>query len=228
MTCHFGLNDSHFQNNAALDLGFCIQYSILLTEIQMVQRFPESQRSHLSYGSDRYYSAMTRIEERIIIALDQDNFYCGTLIFGKSSITVMLETEIFSHVCLTCTDTGVERVLNPSLCGKPIGITQKSLLATTSYEARARGVTKLMSIAKALELVPDLVLVSGEDLTNYRTFSREVTRVVEALVGGGEREGRKMDRGVEKLGMDEASRLGSLVHANTDFDRVRSLWMLLI
>lgn len=94
---------------------------------------------------------------------------------------------------------GVERVLDPSLRGKPVGITQKSLLATTSYEARARGVTKLMSIKKAKELVSDMILVDGEDLTNYRRFSREVVRLVGAIVGvkeGGE-------RAVEKLGLDE-------------------------
>jgi DNA polymerase iota len=97
--------------------------------------------------------------------------------------------------------SGVERVLDPSLCGKPIGITQKSLLATTSYEARARGVKKLMNIQKAKELVPDLILVDGEDLTQYRRFSRRVERLVGAVVGvdtGGE-------RAVEKLGMDEVS-----------------------
>ena len=101
--------------------------------------------------------------------------------------------------CLSSSSTGVERVLNPALCGKPVGITQKSLLATTSYEARARGVTKLMSIRRAKELVPDMILVDGEDLTNYRRFSKRVERLVGAIVGvteGGE-------RAVEKLGLDE-------------------------
>ena len=90
-------------------------------------------------------------------------------------------------------------MLDPSLRGKPVGITQKSLLATTSYEARARGVTKLMSIKKAKELVPEMILVDGEDLTNYRRFSRGVVRLVGAVVGV--KEGG--DRAVEKLGLDE-------------------------
>jgi len=108
-------------------------------------------------------------------------------------------TPIELTMSLTFDSAGVERVLDPSLCGKPVGITQKSLLATTSYEARARGVTKLMSIRRAKELVPDMVLVDGEDLTNYRRFSKRVERLVGAIVGvmeGGE-------RAVEKLGLDE-------------------------
>jgi DNA polymerase iota len=57
---------------------------------------------------------------RVIIALDLDNFYVGC-----------------------------ERLRDPSLCEKPVGIRQKGLLATCSYEARARGVGKLMSLGEA-------------------------------------------------------------------------------
>ena len=48
------------------------------------------------------------------------------------------------------------------------GITQKYLLVTSNYPARKRGVTKLMGITEAQQQCPDLVLVSGEDLTPYR------------------------------------------------------------
>lgn len=48
------------------------------------------------------------------------------------------------------------------------GITQKYLLVTSNYPARKRGVTKLMGITEAQQKCPDLVLVSGEDLTPYR------------------------------------------------------------
>lgn len=106
----------------------------------------------------------------VIIAFDQDNFYVG-----------------------------VERVLNPALVGLPVGVTQKSLLATTSYEARAQGVSKLMNIRKAKEVCPTLVLVDGEDLGRYREFSIRVSRLVNSLTGGGGSTGR----GVEKLGLDE-------------------------
>lgn len=58
--------------------------------------------------------------DRHIIALDIDNFYVG-----------------------------VERLLNPALVGRPVGIKQKGILATCSYEARAKGVGKLMGLREA-------------------------------------------------------------------------------
>ena len=39
---------------------------------------------------------------------------------------------------------------------------QKYLLVTTSYEARARGVGKMMSLVEARRRCPDLVVVNGE------------------------------------------------------------------
>jgi DNA polymerase iota len=97
--------------------------------------------------------------------------------------------------------TGVERVLNPSLVGQAIGIVQKSILATSSHEARVKGVKKLSALSDALKILPDLILVNGEDLTKYREFSRRVTNLVTGLIGGGGDSGK----GVEKLGMDEVS-----------------------
>ena len=45
---------------------------------------------------------------------------------------------------------------------------QKNIVVTTNYVARARGVSKLSYIKDAVVKCPDLVLVSGEDLSNYR------------------------------------------------------------
>ncbi len=59
-----------------------------------------------------------------------------------------------------------------------IGITQKYLVVTTSYEARRRGITKLMGIAEARQKCPDLMLVSGEDLGPYRAASRAILDVL--------------------------------------------------
>ena len=58
------------------------------------------------------------------------------------------------------------------------GITQKYLVVTTSYEARRRGITKLMGIAEARQKCPDLILVSGEDLGPYRAASRAILDVL--------------------------------------------------
>ena len=50
----------------------------------------------------------------------------------------------------------------------PTGVTQKYLIVTSNYPARRRGVTKLMGTVEAKQKCPELVLVSGEDLTPYR------------------------------------------------------------
>jgi DNA polymerase iota len=72
----------------------------------------------------------------------------------------------------------VARRRDPSLSGKPVGIQQKYILATCSYEARAFGVGKLMLVTDALKLCPGLVLVDGSDLTPFR----EATAQIEALL----------------------------------------------
>jgi len=103
--------------------------------------------------------------ERVIIAIDLDSFY------------------------VAC-----ERLLNPSLIGKAVGVQQKYILATCSYEARAKGVGKLQNVKEAKRLCPELILVNGEDLSQYRRFSRAITRLVKSII---------WDRQVERLGMDE-------------------------
>lgn len=104
-------------------------------------------------------------QHRLIIALDLDAFYVAAC-----------------------------RKRDPSLIGLPIGIQQKAIVATVSYEARAHGVQKLASIKDALRQCPDLVLVNGEDLSYFRLISNQVWKLVKAIVWHGK---------VEKLGMDE-------------------------
>jgi DNA polymerase iota len=56
-----------------------------------------------------------------------------------------------------------------------VGIQQKYIIVTCNYVAREQGLTKLMTVKDALEKCPDLVLVSGEDLTNYRHMSYKIS-----------------------------------------------------
>ncbi|KAJ1591157.1 hypothetical protein NDA11_006574 [Ustilago hordei] len=102
---------------------------------------------------------------RVIIALDLDAFYVSAC-----------------------------RKRDPSLIGIPIGIQQKALVATISYEAREAGVNKLDSIKEAMKKRPDMILVNGEDLTYFRQVSVQVWKQVRSIVWG---------KKVEKLGMDE-------------------------
>ncbi|GMH42279.1 hypothetical protein BSKO_10198 [Bryopsis sp. KO-2023] len=95
------------------------------------------------------------------------------------------------HIDVDAFYAQVEEISNPSLKEKPLGVTQKYLVVTCNYPARSRGVTKMMSIDRARSLCPELVLISGEDLTPYRQASKKILQIA------------KRFGVVEKLGMDE-------------------------
>jgi DNA polymerase iota len=80
----------------------------------------------------------------------------------------------------------------PHLRGRPVGVTQKHIVVTCSYEARARGVGKLMPVSEARQLCPELELVCGEDLSPFRRAS---ARVWATLLGFG--------CAVQRVGLDE-------------------------
>mmetsp|Transcript_560 Transcript_560/g.1669 ORF Transcript_560/g.1669 Transcript_560/m.1669 type:complete len:852 (-) Transcript_560:470-3025(-) len=102
-------------------------------------------------------------QKRVLIHLDVDCFYCQT-----------------------------EEIRDPSLRERPVAITQKYLCVTCNYPARQSGVKKLQSCKDALLACPELVLISGEDLTPYRRASRAILAVLTRF-------------GIlEKGGMDEA------------------------
>lgn len=102
---------------------------------------------------------------RIIIAIDLDAFYVAAA-----------------------------RKRDPSLIGLPVGIKQKHILATVSYEARERGIQKLGNVRDAMRQCPELILVNGEDLSYFRHVSAQIFKLVQGMVTSGK---------VEKLGMDE-------------------------
>ena len=122
-------------------------------------------RQRHSSGNSQDDADLPPFASRLIIALDLDAFYVSAC-----------------------------RKRDPSLIGIPIGIQQKALVATISYEARAAGVGKLDSIKDAMKKCPDMILVNGEDLTYFRQVSSQVWRLVRSVV---------WDKKVEKLGMDE-------------------------
>lgn len=106
-----------------------------------------------------------RRDDRIILQFDYDCFYAQV----------------------------VERA-NPALKSQPLGIRQKGILATCNYVARARGAGKLMSIAEAKRLCPEIVLVDGEDLTPFRDASKMLWAFFR---------GHSWNQRVERLGLDE-------------------------
>lgn len=86
----------------------------------------------------------------------------------------------------------VEEIRDPSLRTKPMGIQQRNCVVTANYPAREFGIKKMMTLAEAKKLCPHLVLVNGEDLTNYRQMSAKIFEVLQ-----------KFTPLVEKLCLDE-------------------------
>jgi len=68
----------------------------------------------------------------------------------------------------------VEQILRPELAGRPVVVgglvTDRSVVASASYEARARGVKTAMPIREAHRLCPDAVFLRG-DFHAYARFS---------------------------------------------------------
>ncbi|KAG8456769.1 hypothetical protein GDO86_002522 [Hymenochirus boettgeri] len=100
--------------------------------------------------------------------------------------------KVIVHIDMDCFYAQVEMIRNPDLKNKPLGVQQKYIVVTCNYEARKFGVNKLMSIREAKEKCPQLVLVSGEDLTPYREMSYKATELLE-----------EFSPKVERLGFDE-------------------------
>ncbi|KAM8960927.1 DNA polymerase iota [Pelodytes ibericus] len=101
-------------------------------------------------------------------------------------------SKVIIHIDMDCFYAQVEMIRNPDLKDKPLGVQQKNIVVTCNYVARRFGVDKLMYIKDAKEKCPQLVLVSGEDLTHYREISYKATELLE-----------EFSPKVERLGFDE-------------------------
>src|SRR5262245_41091885 len=90
------------------------------------------------------------------------------------------------RMCCLDLDTffvSVERLLDPSLCGKPVVVGGRrggsGVVTSASYEVRAFGVRSGMSIREASERAPaDAVFVPGHHDT-YGDYSRRAREIVE-------------------------------------------------
>ena len=99
--------------------------------------------------------------------------------------------RIVAHFDVDAFYSQVEELRDPRLMDRPMAVTQKYLIVTCNYPARSAGLKKLMSTQKAKALCPEVVLVSGEDLTPYRACAKKV-RAALSRFGT-----------CEKLGLDE-------------------------
>ncbi|RUS88146.1 hypothetical protein EGW08_004108 [Elysia chlorotica] len=111
---------------------------------------------------------------------------------GKAAAKTFGHERTIIHFDLDCFYAQVEMLKNPELRLKPLGIQQKNIVVTCNYVAREFGVTKLMYVTDAKKKCPQLVLVSGEDLTEYRHMSYQISEFM-----------KKYTPHVERLGFDE-------------------------
>src|SRR5690554_4467948 len=88
------------------------------------------------------------------------------------------------HCDLDAFFVSVERLLNSELVGKPVligGNSDRSVVASCSYEARKFGVHSAMPMRLARQLCPEAILVRGDhDL--YSKYSNIVTEIIEEQI----------------------------------------------
>ena len=84
------------------------------------------------------------------------------------------------HLDLDTFFVSVERLMNPSLEGKPVivgGMSDRGVVATCSYEARKFGVHSAMPMRMARQLCGQAVFIRG-DMELYSRYSRLVTDIM--------------------------------------------------
>ncbi|MCB9865583.1 MAG: DNA polymerase IV [Phycisphaerales bacterium] len=89
--------------------------------------------------------------------------------------------RVVAHVDLDAFFTSVEQLLNPALAGQPVVVggaaNQRGVVASASYEARARGVYVPMPLVRAYRVCPEAHFLPGRH-SLYSDFSRRVFEVI--------------------------------------------------
>lgn len=104
--------------------------------------------------------------------------------------------RIILHFDHDCFYAAVFEARNPSLKSLPFAVQQKHIIATCNYEARRRGLHKLMLVRDAKRICPDVIIELGEDLTRFRDASKDLYNFIKAYSWDGK---------LERLGFDEVS-----------------------
>ncbi|KAE8452817.1 hypothetical protein EG329_013089 [Mollisiaceae sp. DMI_Dod_QoI] len=102
--------------------------------------------------------------------------------------------RVVIHFDYDCFYASVFENENPALRSLPLAVQQKQIIVTCNYEARRRGLHKLQLVSEAKKIVPDIVIVLGEELGRFRDVSKALCKFLEAFTWSGK---------VERLGFDE-------------------------
>ncbi|HEX2967774.1 MAG TPA: DNA polymerase IV [Bacteroidales bacterium] len=84
------------------------------------------------------------------------------------------------HLDLDTFFVSVERLKNSRLIGKPVligGLSDRSVVASCSYEARKYGVSSAMPMKLARNMCPDAIVIRG-DMELYSNYSHIVTEII--------------------------------------------------
>ncbi|KAI8846226.1 hypothetical protein BC829DRAFT_491477 [Chytridium lagenaria] len=99
-----------------------------------------------------------------------------------SEITTTPQVRTIIQLDLDYFYAQAEEVMDPRKI--PVGIQQKHIIVTCNYKARELGVKKLQLLTTALEKCPTLRVISGEDISKYRRFGRNIGELLRALLNG--------------------------------------------
>ena len=104
------------------------------------------------------------------------------IIFNLPYQKCQVKMRTILHLDLDSFFVSVERVLNPSLNGKPVIVganphDERGVVAACSYEAREHGLHSAMPISRAYELCPNGIYLTGHS-EEYSLFSRAVKRLL--------------------------------------------------
>ena len=95
----------------------------------------------------------------------------------------MSEHQVYiAHFDLDAFFVSVERILDPSLVGKPLilgGSRERGVVSTCRYETRKFGVHSAMPMARAVALCPHAIVMKGTK-GQYGKFSQWVTDIIAA------------------------------------------------
>lgn len=95
--------------------------------------------------------------------------------------TTMKPHPTILHVDVDSFFASVEQVLNPALRGKPVCVggnaDDRSVVASASLEAKARGIRTAMTIAQARRICPEAVFLRG----NYPSYKRASDQMLKVI-----------------------------------------------